>query len=75
MEQDLLSIKPERSLWLIQGKSIPLHLERYQIMKTRFMKEKEMSSLVRSNHDIRDRQTKMRTGGALRCSAIFRGGN
>lgn len=46
-----------------------------EVMKTRFKKEAEMSSKVRSNHDIRDRQIKMRTGGALRCSEIFSGGN
>jgi hypothetical protein len=42
-------------------------------MRTRFKKENEMSSLLKRNHDVQNREIKMKSGGAIRCEAIFRG--
>ncbi len=48
----------------------PLEIE---IMKSRFNKDTEISSKIRTNHDIRDREVKMQKSGMhVRCEALFR---
>lgn len=45
-----------------------------EIMKSRFNKETEMSSKIRTNHDVRDREVKIQNSAVVRvrCEALFR---
>ena len=70
--QSLTGEEFETLLKYYKGQKLsPTELE---IMKTRFnKKDDKMSIQVKRNHDVRDRDSKMSTGGANRCERFYRG--